>query len=127
MTYFQRRALQITLASIIFTAGIATGSIATSHAAAVNKFGQPKTTVHVVAYKFRDTTSLNDQQQAIAGSCSTLLLQLGSPNLEKNNFICPTHAQLLTGLNINAELIRSRLDRKPARSVMFITKTAWAG
>ena len=39
----------------------------------------------------------------------------------------PTHAHLLTGLNINAELIRSRLDRKPARSVTFATKTAWAG
>jgi hypothetical protein len=39
----------------------------------------------------------------------------------------PTHAQLLTGLNITAELIRSRLDRKPARSVAFATKTAWAG
>ncbi len=39
----------------------------------------------------------------------------------------PTHAHLLTELKINAELIRSRLDRKPARSVMFATKTAWAG
>ena len=39
----------------------------------------------------------------------------------------PTHAHLLTGLNINAELIRSRLERKPARSVTFATKTAWAG
>jgi hypothetical protein len=39
----------------------------------------------------------------------------------------PAHAQLLTGLNITAELIRSRLDRKPARSVAFETKTAWAG
>ncbi len=67
MTNFQARALQITAALTLFTAGIATGSIATSHAATVNKFGQPKTTVHVVAYKFRDTTSLNDQQQAIAG------------------------------------------------------------
>jgi len=37
------------------------------------------------------------------------------------------HAQLFTGLNITAELIRSRLDRKPARSVAFATKTAWAG
>ncbi len=39
----------------------------------------------------------------------------------------PPHAQLLTGLNITAELIRSRLDRKPTRSVAFATKTAWAG
>jgi recombination protein RecA len=39
----------------------------------------------------------------------------------------PAHTQLLTGLNITAELIRSRLDRKPAHSVAFATKTAWAG
>ena len=41
--------------------------------------------------------------------------------------IHPSHTQLFTGLNITAELIRSRLDRKPARSVAFATKTAWAG
>jgi hypothetical protein len=39
----------------------------------------------------------------------------------------PTHAHLLTGLEINAELIRSRLERKPATSIAFATKTAWAG
>jgi hypothetical protein len=39
----------------------------------------------------------------------------------------PAHSHLLTGLDITAELIRSRLDRKPARSVAFATKTAWAG
>ena len=39
----------------------------------------------------------------------------------------PTHAHLLAGLHINAELIRSRLERKPTRSVAFETKAAWAG
>jgi recombination protein RecA len=41
----------------------------------------------------------------------------------------PTHTHLLTGLNINAELIRSRLERKPVRSasILFTSKTAWAG
>jgi hypothetical protein len=106
----------------------------------------------------------------IAGSCSSLLLQLGPPNSQEETMMLdhpessrvaaawesparqcrvgvgekaesstegtatddvhityPTHAQLLTGLNITAELIRSRLDRKPARSVAFATKTAWAG
>ena len=43
-------------------------------------------------------------------------------------FASPTHAQLLTGLDINAELIRSRLERKPTRSsAAFASKTAWAG
>jgi recombination protein RecA len=43
------------------------------------------------------------------------------------DFPYPTHAQLFTGLDITAELIRSRLDRKPIRSAAFATKTAWAG
>jgi hypothetical protein len=43
------------------------------------------------------------------------------------DFPCPPHAQLLTGLDITAELTRSRLERKPARSIAFTTKTAWAG
>ncbi len=51
----------------LFLTGVAAGSLATRTVSAVNKFGQPKTVVHVVAYKFRPTTSLNDQQQAIAG------------------------------------------------------------
>jgi hypothetical protein len=67
MTNLHRRASQIAAAALLFAAGIVTGSIATSHAAAINKFGQPKTVVHVVAYKFRDATSLNDQQEALAG------------------------------------------------------------
>ncbi|MGZ6383725.1 MAG: hypothetical protein ACXWSZ_22780 [Bdellovibrionota bacterium] len=118
------------------------------------------------------TILLAIEQQPIAGSCSTLLLQLGSssdpttPALaaewrksaahgasrgsaveneeapEGQKKICltaaqsaidfefaePTHTKLLTKLEITAELIRSRLERKPARSTAsFATKTAWAG
>jgi len=91
------------------------------------------------------TILLAIEQKPIAGSCSSLLLQLGAadePAAERRKTICdgessvdhyvhqsihPSHTQLFTGLNITAELIRSRLDRKPARSVAFATKTAWAG
>ena len=39
-----------------------------------------------------------------------------------------TRTQLLNGLEITAELICSRLERKPSRSItVFATKTAWAG
>jgi hypothetical protein len=35
---------------------------------------------------------------------------------------------LLTGLDITAELVRSRLERKPTRSTaVCVSKTAWAG
>jgi len=66
------------------------------------------------------------EQQPIAGSCSSLRLQLGSQNHSEET-MDPTHTRLLTGLKISAEMIRSRLERKPARSVIFETRTAWAG
>jgi recombination protein RecA len=117
------------------------------------------------AVENKPTILLAIEQKPIAGSCSSLLLQLGAadepaaerrkiaahgasrgkseignmqaPEGRKENCdgesavvhhsIHPSHTQLFTGLNITAELIRSRLDRKPARSVAFATKTAWAG
>lgn len=100
------------------------------------------------AVENKPTILLAIEQQPIAGSCSSLLLQLGPSKEEmvpanesaaerqKNadhgasrglSHFPPAHAHLLTGLEMNAELIRSRLDRKPARSVIFKTKPAWAG
>jgi recombination protein RecA len=119
------------------------------------------------AVENKPTILLAIEQQAIAGSCSSLLLQLGDsrqhgaapcrtrpvvtplfPALtcranefrrfateasttygatNLSEFAAPAHAQLLTGLDITAELIRSRLNRKPARSIAFASKTAWAG
>jgi len=63
----KRGMIQISSACALFLAGMAAGSLASQHASALNKFGQPKTVIHVVAYKFRDATSQNDQDQAIAG------------------------------------------------------------
>ena len=115
------------------------------------------------AVEYTPTILLAIEQQAIAGSCSSLLLKLDAtdasaaerqkiaahdasrgfveveeqapegrkrinllsyPELDLAN---PPQTQLFTGLNITAELIRSRLNRKPARSIAFATKTAWAG
>ena len=110
----------------------------------------------------KPTILLAIEQQPIAGSCSSLLLQLGmqsfsgqvenlhpsdssrkaavweSParqcrvDLERRiesrrDETVLSHAHLLTGLTINVELTRSRLERKPSQSVIFETKTAWAG
>ena len=63
----KRGMIQIAAAGGLFLAGMAAGNLAPQHVSALNKFGQPKTVIHVVAYKFRDTTSQNDQDQAIAG------------------------------------------------------------
>ena len=123
------------------------------------------------AVENKPTILLTIEQQPIAGSCSSLLLQLASAkndigrgnelsdeqaakqrknaahgvsrglNAEEDQApkgrkkICagdapdpsPSHAYLLTGLAINVELTRSRIERKPAQSVIFETKTAWAG
>jgi Stress responsive A/B Barrel Domain len=67
MIVMKRRLIQTAAAGLLFLAGAATGILARQHVSAVNKFGQPKTVIHVVAYKFRDATSQNDQDQAIAG------------------------------------------------------------
>jgi len=94
------------------------------------------------AVEHKPTILLAIEQQPVAGSCSSLLLQLGVPSTQlavrssnqssadhrtATRDLKPSHSQLLTELPINAKLIRSRLDRKPARSIAFETKTAWAG
>jgi len=92
------------------------------------------------AVEHTSTILLAIEQQAIAGSCSSLVLQVSSrlpvasfhhsaPIVEGKQQ--PPHTQLFTGLKISAEIMRSQLrsgrDRKPAHSVAFDTKTAWAG
>ena len=67
MSGANRRRLLLLAGFGLFLAGVLTGSVGTRTVAALNKFGQPKTVVHTVAYKFKPTTSLNDQQQAVAG------------------------------------------------------------
>jgi Stress responsive A/B Barrel Domain len=63
----KRRWMQIGMGVALFLAGSVAGSALTQKVSAVNRFGQPKTVLHVVAYKFRDATSQNDQEQAING------------------------------------------------------------
>jgi recombination protein RecA len=80
------------------------------------------------AVEHKLTILLAIEQHPIAGSCSSLLLQLAVPSTQypvsSSNL---SHTQLLTELQIRAELIRSRLERKPSRSIAFETRTAWAG
>lgn len=67
MTTAWKRAAQIAMGAAIFIAGAATGSLRARTVAAQAKFGQPKTVLHVVVYKFRDATSENDRQQVLEG------------------------------------------------------------
>ena len=87
------------------------------------------------AVEHTPTVLLAIERQSIAGSCSSLLLRLGAAGnragTQNRECMTPTHAQLLTGLEIKVEVVRSRMghDRKPARSaeITFASKTAWAG
>jgi recombination protein RecA len=119
----------------------------------------PQTARHIPLttwFRFRrvvehtSTVLLAIERQSIAGSCSSLLiklgliklglverglLKLGEATLGRENglmdslFPAPTHAQLLTELEISAEIVRSRMERKPAGSAgtTFASKTSWAG
>jgi hypothetical protein len=59
--------LQVALCAVLFGAGIAVGSLRGTSAAAQNKFGQPKTVLHIVVYKFKDATSEYERQKALDG------------------------------------------------------------
>jgi cell division protein FtsX len=67
MKSFWKRASQIALGAALFAAGTLAGSLYSGSAQAQNRFGQPKSVLHVVIYKFKDTVSENDKEQALSG------------------------------------------------------------
>jgi len=95
------------------------------------------------AVEHTPTILLAIEHQPIAGSCSSLLVKLhaadagqsrerspaGNCQHSEESPSGPAHAQLLEGVEITVELVRSRLERKPPRSATaaFSTRTAWAG
>jgi cell division protein FtsX len=65
---FTGRRVATILASVgLFAAGVVFGSWHSQSVAAQNRFGQPKSVVHVVVYKWKNTTSQNDKDQSLAG------------------------------------------------------------
>lgn len=92
------------------------------------------------AVEHKPTILLSLEQQPIAGSCSSLLLKLHAPSsrfsglrptpcaneaVDDHQSASATHTNLLSGLEIKAELVRSRLERKPTLSATFETTAAW--
>ncbi len=67
MTSSTRRAAQFVLGAVIFAAGIAAGSLHARSAPVQNRFGLPRTVLHVVVYKFKDNVSNYDREKAISG------------------------------------------------------------
>ncbi|MHB8502805.1 MAG: Dabb family protein [Candidatus Acidiferrales bacterium] len=67
MTSTRKRMTQIALGAALFVAGTAAGSLHARSVAGQNRFGQPKTVLHIVVYKFKDTTSNYDRENALNG------------------------------------------------------------
>src|SRR5260370_27604089 len=92
MDWRKRRWMQIGMGIGLFLAGSVAGSALTQKESAVNRFGQPKTVIHVVAYKFRDAASQNDQEQAING-----IRDMAGKNPRRTKMRFNTRPQLNTG------------------------------
>jgi hypothetical protein len=67
MKFAKHRLSKVVAAAALFMAGVAAGSWHTHSVAAQNKFGQPKSVVHVVVYKWKNTASQDDKDQALKG------------------------------------------------------------
>jgi len=91
------------------------------------------------AIEHTPTALLVLEQQPIAGGCSSVLLKVSgarsqvsgkrlsavSSQLSGNR---PAHSELLDQFEITAELLRSRLERKPVQSAAsFSSRATWAG
>jgi antibiotic biosynthesis monooxygenase (ABM) superfamily enzyme len=61
------RWLQMALGLGLFVAGVGVGTWHARSVEAQNRFGQPKTVIHMVVYKWKNTVSQDDKDQALAG------------------------------------------------------------
>jgi len=72
------------------------------------------------------------EQQPIAGSCSSVLVRVSGKKLSAVSSQLAAnrtaHSELLDQFEIRAELLRSRLERRPVQSAAsFSSRAAWAG
>lgn len=67
MSLVSKRIAQTVLGAALFLCGVAAGTLHARSAAVQNHFGQPKTVLHVVVYKFREDVSNYDREKAISG------------------------------------------------------------
>lgn len=67
MTSAKQHLVRIAFGAALFSAGIIAGNWPARGVAAQNRFGQPRTVLHVVVYKWKPTVSEADQQKAIDG------------------------------------------------------------
>ena len=67
MRFASHPVAKVAVAAALFLSGVVVGTWHTRGVAAQNRFGQPKTVVHVVVYKWKNTASEDDKEQALKG------------------------------------------------------------
>jgi cell division protein FtsX len=67
MNVASRHLIRIAVGTALFVSGVVVGNWHSMQVAAQNRFGQPKTVVHVVVYKWKNTASQDDKDQALNG------------------------------------------------------------
>lgn len=67
MAKTQKAFIQMGMGALLFFAGLAIGAAQSHTVSAQNKFGRPKTVIHVVVYKFRDGVSEAEQKKVLDG------------------------------------------------------------
>ena len=67
MRLVKRRLVMVVAAAGLFVAGFVAGTWRAESVEAQNRFGQPKTVVHVVVYKWKNFVSQDDKDQAMKG------------------------------------------------------------
>jgi cell division protein FtsX len=75
MRVTKHRLASVVAGAAIFFAGIAVGNWRAGSVAAQNRFGQPRTVIHFVVYKWKNTTSQDDKDKALGG-LKTLAAQI---------------------------------------------------
>ena len=78
MRFTNHRLVKIVAAAALFAAGFGAGTWRGRSAEAQNRFGQPKSVLHVVVYKWKNFASQDDKDQAIKG-IKTLAAQIPNP------------------------------------------------
>ena len=67
ISFANHRLFKAALGVGLFLAGVVAGTWHARNVEAQNRFGQPKTVIHVVVYKWKNTASQDDKDQALNG------------------------------------------------------------
>lgn len=67
MNKIARSVMNLAAAGVLFGCGLIAGNWRAESVAAQNRFGQPKSVVHFVVYKWKNTASQDDKDKALAG------------------------------------------------------------